>query len=213
MAVVTCWSSPRPRLPGVCLHIRTNVASRFCWRVCCLSLTGTLRLPWWASPCDEHPVSLSFNFPTPTVSLPSPLRTPPIVAPCPVHSFEPVDHYERATDTAAALAYAHAFFSAAAARNKTGGFKIRPRHIRRAPSAWRALVRRHGVRVIWQYVIRCCLVHSWSWWLAFSLVSLVFPGRAEEGSHPCEGVGGPRPLCIPGSRPPSDPLTLCCGCC
>lgn len=68
-----------------------------------------------------------------------------------MHSFEPVDHYERATDTAAALAYAHAFFSAAAARNQTGGFKIRPRHIRRAPSAWRELVRRHGVRVIWQY--------------------------------------------------------------
>lgn len=65
VTVVTCWSTPRPHLPGVCLHIRTNVASRFCWRVCCLSLTGTLRPPWWASPSDEHPVSRSFNFPTP----------------------------------------------------------------------------------------------------------------------------------------------------
>ncbi|GAB0488934.1 hypothetical protein MMPV_000147 [Pyropia vietnamensis] len=68
-----------------------------------------------------------------------------------ITGLEPVDHYERATNTASALAYAHAFFSAATARNQTGGFKIRPRHIRRAPTAWRALVRRHGVRIIWQY--------------------------------------------------------------
>ncbi|OSX68585.1 hypothetical protein BU14_2537s0001, partial [Porphyra umbilicalis] len=35
--------------------------------------------------------------------------------------------------------------------NKTGGFKIRPRHIERAPLQWQALVRAHGVRIIWQY--------------------------------------------------------------
>lgn len=68
-----------------------------------------------------------------------------------ITGYEPVDHYERATDTAAALAYAHAFFTDAAALNRTGGFKIRPYHIRRAPDEWRQLVRRHGVRVIWQY--------------------------------------------------------------
>jgi len=71
---------------------------------------------------------------------------------CSTRSFEPVDHYERATDTKAALAYADAFFTEATRLNKTGGFKIRPRHIERAPLQWQALVRAHGVRIIWQYV-------------------------------------------------------------
>jgi len=88
------------------------------------------------------------------VASPSARTVPCIALPvwCSTRSFEPVDHYERATDTKAALAYADAFFTEATRLNKTGGFKIRPRHIERAPLQWQALVRAHGVRIIWQYV-------------------------------------------------------------
>ena len=68
-----------------------------------------------------------------------------------VRGFEPVDHGTFATDTDAALSYARAFFRAGLERNLTAGFKIRPHHILRNPSAWGQLFREYDTRIIWNY--------------------------------------------------------------
>lgn len=68
-----------------------------------------------------------------------------------IEGYEPVDHGAMAGDSERALAYADAFFTKAAALGKTGGFKIRARHILVAPARWAALLDKHGTRVVWNY--------------------------------------------------------------
>lgn len=68
-----------------------------------------------------------------------------------VQSLEPLDHKEMQFDTNRSLLYADQFFTTARRLNKTGGFKVRPRHLINAPDRWVALMRKHGVRIIWNY--------------------------------------------------------------
>lgn len=68
-----------------------------------------------------------------------------------VEDTEPVDHFSYEHNTTAALAYARAFFTRGIATGKIPGFKLRPSHIRRAPSEWARLVSDFSTRIIWQY--------------------------------------------------------------
>lgn len=64
---------------------------------------------------------------------------------------EPLDHPPYEFNSEFGLKYADEFFNNASTAGKVAGFKIRPWHILRSPSKWRALVLKHNIRVIWQY--------------------------------------------------------------
>lgn len=64
--------------------------------------------------------------------------------------WEPVDHQEE-LNTTEALEMATDIFEEGVQKGLTAGFKIRPAHILAQPAQWRALAKRYGVRVIWQY--------------------------------------------------------------
>lgn len=64
--------------------------------------------------------------------------------------WEPVDHQKEFNATAA-LEIASDIFERGLRLNLTAGFKIRPAHIVERPDQWRALVKKYGVRIIWQY--------------------------------------------------------------
>lgn len=68
-----------------------------------------------------------------------------------VRGFEPVDHGTLVNDIDGALEYADRFFTEGAASNTTAGFKLRPRHVLRAPKRWAALFRKHNTRIVWNY--------------------------------------------------------------
>lgn len=68
-----------------------------------------------------------------------------------IEGYEPVDHGDIAKNSTLALAYAEDFFQKATALGKTGGFKIRARHILAAPASWAALMKKHDTRVVWNY--------------------------------------------------------------
>ena len=67
--------------------------------------------------------------------------------------YEPIDH--GMGDDEAFNYTADLFKQAQADRNVVVGFKMRPRHILSQPDRWRALVREHRTRVIWQEDMKC----------------------------------------------------------
>lgn len=68
-----------------------------------------------------------------------------------IRGLEPVDHGAIASNTRKALLYARTFFKAGLAKNKTAGFKIRPRHILAAPDKWAKLFQEFDTKIIWNY--------------------------------------------------------------
>lgn len=65
-----------------------------------------------------------------------------------ISGLEPVDH---GMSTPEALEFADAFFNQTSAQEKTGGFKIRPRHLLAAPEKWARLIQKHSIRLIWNF--------------------------------------------------------------
>lgn len=68
-----------------------------------------------------------------------------------IEGYEPLDHNEIQSNTTQALAYTESFFQKAIALGKTGGFKIRPRHLLRDPHSWAALLKKYDTRIVWNY--------------------------------------------------------------
>ncbi|KAI0564049.1 P-loop containing nucleoside triphosphate hydrolase [Gracilaria domingensis] len=66
---------------------------------------------------------------------------------------EPIDHPPYEFNTQLGLQYADEFFQNSSSTGKIAGFKMRPWHILHAPDEWKALVKRHNIRLIWQYRI------------------------------------------------------------
>eukprot|EP00173_Palmaria_palmata_P001434 Plantae.Rhodophyta-Palmaria_palmata.ctg18.p1 GENE.Plantae.Rhodophyta-Palmaria_palmata.ctg18~~Plantae.Rhodophyta-Palmaria_palmata.ctg18.p1 ORF type:complete len:365 (-),score=23.04 Plantae.Rhodophyta-Palmaria_palmata.ctg18:489-1583(-) len=62
-----------------------------------------------------------------------------------ISGLEPVDH---GMATPEALEFADAFFNQTSSQGKTGGFKIRPRHLLAATEKWARLIQKHNIRLI-----------------------------------------------------------------
>lgn len=65
-----------------------------------------------------------------------------------ISSLEPLDH---GMSTGKALRFADFFFNQTRSKGKTGGFKIRPRHLLAAPKKWAGLMKRHNTRLVWNF--------------------------------------------------------------
>jgi hypothetical protein len=104
-----------------------------------------------------------------------------------VEGYEPVDHGEIQWDTAAALAYAEEFFKKAIALGKMGGFKIRPRHLLKAPAAWAKLMDTYETRIVWNYRSNTMKASIGHYPIKFNGSKLAYEGiPVEEG----DAVGG-----------------------
>lgn len=68
-----------------------------------------------------------------------------------IEGLEPVDHGDRARNTAEALRFADEFFENGRVQNKTAGFKIRPYHLLQNPKGWADLLHKHDTRILWNY--------------------------------------------------------------